>query len=212
MTQRNVRCLTSFPSVSSIPRRNVVGHSRMRIERQPFHCGACKHEWIGEMLLNVSIEVWNASMRAMRCPHCGEGPDQIWFGRGFVPDPQPAAAGMTDRERRSAWVSLHDSGASSKCIADVMCGASPGGSYPLDGADFGRCERLLMLYPEWRARLPEMAAVNREWAALVARWDEIVVAWRHDMELVRMGPWVAAAKMDWRCYDLMRAVLKAEHV
>lgn len=179
----------------------------MRIQETPVHCTKCKNEWLAELIVDAPVEIATASMMALHCPTCGAGARSIAFGRGDVPDPQPVrASGMTNDERRAAWLVLHDSGLSSVCIADQMCGTPTSGDYPHDGDDFGRCERLLMLYPEWRARLSEMAAVNAHWAALVGRWDEIVVAWRHDTELWRTKG-KKARRDEWLCYDLMRDIL-----
>ena len=55
----------------------------------------------------------------------------------------------------------------------VMMGVKGSGAYPSDGADLGRCLRLLEAVPEWKPRLPEMAAVNDYWAALVTHWAEL---------------------------------------
>lgn len=56
------------------------------------------------------------------------------------------------------------------------------GCVPLDADDFGRCVRLLILFPEWKARLGEVADEfsGTAWPAIIARWDEIqnAVAWR----------------------------------
>ena len=176
----------------------------MKIQETPVHCTACKHEWLAETIIEAPIGLWWASIKALRCPVCGVGPKKIAFGRGDVPDPQPIQDGMTDPEKRAAWLKMHDSGLSSKCIAEKMCGLVPTGDYPLDGDDFGRCERLLILYPEWRPRLGEMKEVNATWSALVDRWDEITEAWWHDVELYRRTP---RAKDGWRCYDLMRSII-----
>lgn len=46
-------------------------------------------------------------------------------------------------------------------------------SEPLDPDDFGRCRRLLALFPAWRARLGEVAMASPEWTALVREWDMI---------------------------------------
>lgn len=78
-----------------------------------------------------------------------------------------------DYKALAIWALGRSTGASAKCIARHMMGLETDGSYPSDGGDFGRCERLLDAVPEFRARLPEMAAVNSRWAALIPRWDEI---------------------------------------
>ncbi|HZH10606.1 MAG TPA: hypothetical protein VEZ24_09560 [Microvirga sp.] len=91
-------------------------------------------------------------------------------------------------ERAHKWIIGHDTGASSEAIwAHMMNAGEPrsGWFYPLDPADLGRCLRLLELIPEWKPRLPEMAAHSKEWAALVSQWghlaqsmaDEVGIDW-----------------------------------
>ncbi len=175
----------------------------MRVQETTVHCIACKHEWMADTIVEAPVSVWTASVQALACPSCGKGFKSIAFGRGDVPDPEPVHRDMTDPERRAAWLKLHDNGLSSQCIADRMCGWITTVTHPWDGADFGRCERLLILYPEWRARLDEMRAVSPVWDALVSRWSDIVDAWRHDMDLYKRTP---RAKDGWRCYDLMQSI------
>ena len=85
------------------------------------------------------------------------------------------------------WWSGLDVGASAVAIFAVLCDDywkyltvpdpswRPLGSVPHDPADFGRCRRLLALFPEWRARLGEVATAHPDtkWPALVARWTEL---------------------------------------
>jgi hypothetical protein len=69
-----------------------------------------------------------------------------------------------------------DMGLSSNCIADVMIIGMGTGDYPLDGADFGRCYRLLQVFPEWRKRMPEVAKAHPGvWEHLVEAWDALTV-------------------------------------
>lgn len=46
---------------------------------------------------------------------------------------------------------------------------------PSDADDFGRCHRLLQLFPAWRSRLGEVAAAYPEskWPGIIARWEEL---------------------------------------
>jgi hypothetical protein len=44
---------------------------------------------------------------------------------------------------------------------------------PYDPDDFGRCRRLLKKFPEWRARMPEVADRYPEWRPLVRDWDKL---------------------------------------
>lgn len=76
------------------------------------------------------------------------------------------------------WLVGGDTGTSSATIWCVMMGITPGqvdrtASVPHDPADFGRCHNLLELFPEWRARLPEMARTYSSWEGLVGAWDEL---------------------------------------
>jgi len=72
------------------------------------------------------------------------------------------------------WIYGSDTGMSSKTIFGVMTGKQVGeGSHPYDPDDFGRCYRLLKLFPEWVGRLPEVAARYPRWAGLIAVWPEL---------------------------------------
>lgn len=171
----------------------------MRIQTQSLHCVSCQHEWLGEMLVEADVRAVTALMKTVYCPSCGADWKKVAFGRGRVPVPKAAVTtGLSDYDRRAHWLKLHDNGLSSECIADVMCGSKTNGSHPSDGNDFGRCERLLALYPEWRTRLGEMADVSPYWAALVPRWGEIADAWRADLN----------SKRGHACWDLMRSILE----
>lgn len=112
-----------------------------------------------------------------------------------------STAEMTDHERFARWLALGDSGLSSKAIAFKMCGIDAGDSWdrkfhPSDPSDFGRCFRLLKLYPEWRNRLGEMATVSKCWRALVKRWDEIEALYLEEL------PGKRAPKT----YELMKSI------
>ncbi len=75
------------------------------------------------------------------------------------------------------WLLGGDTGTSSKTILSVMCGvkisSAFGPSVPHDSADFGRCHRLLMLFPEWRQRLPEVSFEYPIWRPLIESWDSL---------------------------------------
>lgn len=80
----------------------------------------------------------------------------------------------TIEERATAWRAGRDTGSSSKTLWSVMMGEPPRHrDHPMDGGDLGRCLRLLDLIPEWKPRLPEMAAVSLYWAALVKDWADL---------------------------------------
>jgi len=75
------------------------------------------------------------------------------------------------------WLIGDDTGTSSKVIFSVMerveFNCAFGADTPRDCDDFGRCFRLLLHFPTWRARLCEVAARHPNWAPLVDAWNEI---------------------------------------
>lgn len=84
-------------------------------------------------------------------------------------------ASTDERKRALAWFQGNDTGTSSETIWFVMVGlAMKRGDTPSDRDDFGRCHRLILKMPEWRARLPELAAAHPRWAGIVEHWDELV--------------------------------------
>ena len=76
-----------------------------------------------------------------------------------------------------AWLKGDDTGTSSRTICgvfagiDALDGRKP--STPMAPSDFGRCFRLLAAFPEWRARLPEVAARHPNWTPFVAAWPDL---------------------------------------
>jgi hypothetical protein len=74
------------------------------------------------------------------------------------------------------WLLSDDTGVSSKTICAVMTGAAAlsfGADTPSDPDDFGRCYRLLKHFPEWRARMPEVAKKHPKFGPMVEAWDEL---------------------------------------
>jgi len=90
----------------------------------------------------------------------------------------------TNTLRAWRWLRSGDTGISSETIWSVMMGEPPpryGGSIPYDPADFGRCHRLLTLFPEWRARLPEVEAHDPMWGPLVREWDALTALYLEEL-------------------------------
>lgn len=83
------------------------------------------------------------------------------------------------------WLNGRDTGMSSMAIVSWMERDSDVAptplSHPHDGADLGRCIRLLDIEPSYRARIGEMALCSPVWARLVARWDELEASYYADM-------------------------------
>jgi hypothetical protein len=80
------------------------------------------------------------------------------------------------------WLLGNDSGVSSQTILLVMTetpevdGFDP--DVPHDPSDLGRCVRLLDHFPDWRPRLPEMAARYPDWAPFVRDWEALEAEYR----------------------------------
>ncbi len=106
------------------------------------------------------------SAEGLHCVHCGEN--------GHPYDECPTLKVSTPEQ----WWNGTDTGLSSMTLWCVMMGApfsrmrnwKP--AYPMDPADFGRCHRLLKLFPAWRERIGEMVNVSG-WRRLVLAWDEL---------------------------------------
>ena len=88
--------------------------------------------------------------------------------------------------KQDKWLHGADTGISSRAIFAVMTGTQErmldrwGFGYPLDPDDFGRCYRLLNLFPEWRARIHEMGSISSEWGRLSANWGELTALFEEE--------------------------------
>jgi hypothetical protein len=82
------------------------------------------------------------------------------------------------------WYASGDTGTSSETIWHVMTGFPvQRHGYPLDPSDFGRCYRLLERFPEWRARMPEVAArFPKMWSLLVINWDRLTALYEEEIK------------------------------
>ena len=126
------------------------------------HCTRC-----GEglrMSLPIRVEVFTAAANAFTKCHigCREG--------AYIPKPT-----ITPEQ----WVVGRDTGTSSLTIWAVMTGnENPHGRNgpPLDPDDFGRCYRLLKLFPAWIPRLPEVAKACPRFAPMIEHWVEMTGA------------------------------------
>lgn len=108
-------------------------------------------------------------------------------------------------ERYYDWADGPDSGISSKTIVQTITGARVLGTWqpgaPRDPDDFGRCSRLLALFPELRTRLHVVAdQLGGEWRALVEHWDELEALYQQELP---------AGKAP-RLYKLMHELAKQE--
>ena len=91
-------------------------------------------------------------------------------------------------QRAINWIIGDHTGTSSKTMWAVLMGAdleTPDRfrfSPPHDPSDFRRCHLLLEAVPEWRERLPEVAAAFPIWGPLVREWDKLTALYLRDRE------------------------------
>lgn len=75
--------------------------------------------------------------------------------------------------------------------------------YPRDVDDFERNRALLLYYPEWRKRLPEMAIISDKWKILVENWNTIEKMYNEDYE--KYGN---RHLYDKECYNYIRSLIE----
>ena len=89
---------------------------------------------------------------------------------------------QSSEDNEFAWLNGTDTGTSSKTIFRILSkehgSKVPNSTFfnpdiPHDPADFGRCYRLLKLFPAWRNRLVEVSSVYPAWTPLVTAWDKL---------------------------------------
>jgi hypothetical protein len=75
------------------------------------------------------------------------------------------------------WLLSDDTGISSKTILSVMTGSKFtdrfGPGVPMDSGDFGRCYRLLKIFPKWEKRLNEVSDKYPVWGPMIRAWEEL---------------------------------------
>jgi len=132
------------------------------------------------------------------CVQCGDVEYQT-IARARIAELEAELATLkakdSDREKHLSWYYGLDTGISSETIFGVMTDIpvrSNGIPYDLD--DFGRCYRLLQLFPEWKSRLSEVSEKFPEWALLIDNWDQIESLYESKKKLSKE-----------KCYNLLRA-------
>lgn len=111
---------------------------------------------------------------------------------------------MSIESKLNDWYAAGDTGSSSKTMAAHLTGRTASGTnYPSDGADLGRCLRLILAIPELRERIPQMAALGKYWSALVANWDDL-----EKLMIEETGPEFDKHKPAPRTYKLMQSILR----
>jgi hypothetical protein len=161
----------------------------------------------------MEVRAFAETVMAARCPMCGEtkkiGIAKQDNGKLLENCPPPLPGTIPDvAERLVAWLSSGDTGISSKALAAHMSGREDadtrgwGWRHPSDPDDLGRCLRLIELFPEWKARIGEMAMHGPGWAGLVRRWDEIAKSMTDEVGLA----WEKGKRAP-KTYELMQVAI-----
>lgn len=82
------------------------------------------------------------------------------------------------------WKMGRDTGTSSLTIYSAITGKTSlhrTFDIPHDPDDFGRCYRLLKLFPLWREKLSETIKLCRKWKPFVAAWDELTLLYEEEL-------------------------------
>lgn len=147
----------------------------MTVQTIRVHCMVkkCGQVFDAEIAVECPVEVAVASMKAVRCPKCGSRK----VGMGGDYNDAPVCGSLEDRKQW--WKTRGEVGISSQAIFYAMCGEFPPQhpDFPIDPDDFGRCRKLLDLFPEWRKGIEQASAVFPWLAPFVVRWDEMDRLW-----------------------------------
>jgi hypothetical protein len=73
------------------------------------------------------------------------------------------------------WALSRDTGVSSFTIYAAITGRHSPYHFdvPHDPDDFGRCYRLLKIFPSWRAQLSKTVELHEAWKPFIEQWDEL---------------------------------------
>jgi len=111
------------------------------------------------------------------------------------------------QEYSASPTSLKDvNGCSSQIIYSFMTGAGPGDySHPQDVDDWERNRALLLCFPEWKQRLPEMKCLSPAWNRLVEQWAAIEAM--YDKENATFGRAIYGGS----CCQLIQSLVKDQY-
>ena len=128
------------------------------------------------------------------CTRCGQGlrlslPMELYLVAACIKafanehnDCQPGTFVEPVATTFDEWLRGRDTGTSSLTILEVLAGyPTDRHDVPHDSDDFGRCFRLLQLFPQFRPRMPEVAARFPEWKPLVDRWAELEALYEEEL-------------------------------
>ena len=147
------------------------------------------------------VVVGGAPGELCHCQHCGQGL-KLGLSQSISVVTAAAKAFANDHARCTTktytepvpatpeqWAKGRDTGISSMTIYSVMMGVPVDrADVPHDPDDFGRCYRLLRLFPAWRKRLDQVAERYPAWKSLVQEWSVLESLYE---EALRFDSWDA---------------------
>src|SRR5271169_2270671 len=151
----------------------VLGANSLRC----LHCG---REY--EMAMPCSIDMMIAMSKTFNKEHKGcKLNKESMEKRGIGTD-------KSQPHNEMDWIRGWDTGISSETIWSVMTGKYvKSHDIPYDPSDFGRCYRLLQLFPQWKPRLPEVSAKYIRWKPFVEAWDELTALYEEEKSANKNG-------------------------
>lgn len=132
---------------------------------------------------NDVSSIMEFACKGLRNAHMFPGIARAIGAWAVVATPENGQKWRDELSKKEDWLKSGDTGISSETIHWVL----HGGFYlahfgiPYDPDDFGRCYRLLKRFPEYRARLPEVAEKFPAWEPLVREWDRMTEIYERDL-------------------------------
>lgn len=133
----------------------------------------------GEYTLKLPMEIWELASLSegftKKHADCKVSPEGLHcvtcLKTGHAAEGCPNLFARTPAE----WRAGPDVGVSSCTIYGAIMGYGylQGDGIPYDRGDFGRCSRLLRLFPAWQTRLTEVAVKHPPWSPFVRDWIEL---------------------------------------
>ena len=130
----------------------------------------CGHVFDAEIVTEAPISVAVASMKAVRCPKCGNS--ELSLGGERNSESKPSLSTPVG-VRSDWWIDNGETGTSSLTIYSAFCeGREPHHSdVPHDPDDYRRCRLLFDLIPEWRRNLTPLVTRYPWFAPFAQAWD-----------------------------------------
>jgi DNA-directed RNA polymerase subunit RPC12/RpoP len=159
---------------------SLGGNSETKTTTEGYRCKKCDKPFTVKVEMPMPIDKYLKHIKKLACPLCGAKSKNISLGLNLTAEENAElleGTGQVDAPesvRADIWFDKGEVGLSSKCIANFMLGRELDEvNWPHDPDDFRRCDLLLRLIPEWKARMPEMASLGLGWTNLAPKWSEV---------------------------------------